>query len=100
MLNFDDMTNDPDNPLSLSKSERQIYAKEMTQAKINTDAWNMFLMRSNIDSDIKSLVNDAYSYGFNFVLTCASDCLPIEQYKKLIRHIIKMQNKLNHDYEV
>ena len=94
------MTPDKDKSLTLSKSERQIYANEMTSAKINADAWNMFLMRSNIDSEIKSLVNDAYNYGFNFVLTCAKDCLPNEQCKKLIRHIIKMQNKLNHDNEI
>ena len=94
------MAKEDDKSLTLSKSERFIYAKEMTSAKINADAWNMFLIRSNIDSDIKSLVNDAYNYGFNFVLTCASDCLPREQYDKLRRHIIKMQNKLNHDNEV
>lgn len=94
------MTPDKDKSLTLSKSERQIYAKEMTSAKINADAWNMFLMRSNIDSEIKSLVNDAYNYGFDFVLTCAQDCLPDEQCKKLIRHIIKMQNKLNHDNKI
>ena len=94
------MTKEKNDKLTLTKSERQIYAKEMTSDKINTDAWNMFLMRSNIDSEIKSLVNDAYNYGFNFVLTCAKDCLPDEQCKKLIRHIIKMQNKLNHDNEI
>ncbi|MDE5886705.1 MAG: hypothetical protein K2H46_03855 [Muribaculaceae bacterium] len=94
------MAKEDDKTLALSKSERQIYAKEMTSTKINADAWNMFLMRSNIDSEIKSLVNDAYSYGFNFVLTCAKDCLPREQYDKLIRHIVKMQNKLNHDNEI
>ena len=89
-----------DKNLTLSKSERQIYAKEMTPTQINKDAWNMFFMRSNIDSDIKSLTKDAYNYGFNFVLTCARDCLPREQYNRLIRHIVKMQNKLNHDNDV
>ena len=94
------MAKEDDKALALFKSERQIYAKEMTSTQINKDAWNMFLMRSNIDSEIKSLVNDAYNYGFNFVLTCASDCLPRKQYDKLRRHIIKMQDKLNHDNEV
>lgn len=94
------MAKEKDNSSSLSKSERLIYANEITSAKMNRDAWNMFLMRSNIDSEIKSLVNDAYSRGFNFVLTCARDCLLREQYDKLRRHIIKMQNKLNHDDEV
>ncbi|MDE7346064.1 MAG: hypothetical protein K2N48_04890 [Muribaculaceae bacterium] len=94
------MAKEDDKALALSKSERLIYAKEMTSAKINKDAWNLFLMRSNIDSEIKSLVNDAYNYGFNFVLTCARDCLPREQYDKLRRRVIKMQNKLNHDNEV
>lgn len=94
------MTNEQDKSFTLSKSERLMYANEITSAKMNRDAWNMFLMRSNIDSEIKSLVNDAYNYGFNFVLTCAKDCLQREQYDKLIRHIIKMQNKLNHDDEV
>lgn len=91
---------DKDKNLTLSKSERQIYAKEMTLERIDKDAWNLFLMRSNIDSEIKSLVRDAYNYGYNFVLTCARDCLPREQYDRLIRHIIKMQYKLNHDNEV
>ncbi len=94
------MTKDADKVFALSKSERQIYANEMTLSKINRDAWNMFLIRSNIDTEITSLVRDAYNYGFNFVLTCASDCLPREQYDKLIRHIVKMQNKLNHDTEI
>lgn len=94
------MTDEQDKLFALSKSERLIYANEITSAKMNRDAWNMFLMRSNIDSEIKSLVNDAYSHGFNFVMTCARDCLPREQCDKLRRHIIKIQNKLNHDDDV
>ncbi len=86
-------------PYELSKTERIIYKDCTTVSKITRDAWNLFLMRSTIDDNIKSLVKESYSKGFNFVLTCAHEYFKPDVFNKFAKHLMKMEAKLNHDQD-